>query len=245
MKNYFNGLGLKVKNVYNGIRSIKTESVKSAALVISILVLVLLLLTSCTGVAPPVNDIDKYDTLDQPFPHQKQETNMWCLLASGSATLDYHGFDYSQEFLDTKITEGLGTTLVNFVNNEVPGFKAKYVFIGLDKIKELINIYDLPIIVNQKANPSADPKKPGHFTVVIEYGIDYVTVSNPGDGKEHTLDKDYFLSLNVYWDNTDPNKNLSIVIYPKDLNLNLPESAYKSEVEGKDYIQQTFEPIIG
>jgi len=245
MKNYFNSLGSKVKNIYNGIRSIKTESVKRAGLVVSTLVLVLLLLNSCTGVTPPVNDIDKYDTLDQPFPHQKQETNTWCLLASGSATLDYHSFDYSQEFLDTKITEGLGTTLVNFVNNEVPGYKAKYVFISLDKIKELINTYDLPIMVNQKSSPLADPKEPGHFTVVIGYGIDYVTVSDPGDGKEHKLDKDLFLSLNVYWDNTDPNKNLLIVIYPKDLNLNLPPSAYKSEVKEKDYIQQTFEPIIG
>lgn len=214
-----------------------------------LLPLALLLLTNCSSITTPVNSIDKYDTLDQLFPHQTQEGSTWCLHAAGSATLDYHNLDYSQQFLDTKITNedgyGLGTKLVEFVNNEVPGFKAKYVFISLDKIKELINIYDLPIIVNQKSNPSADPKKPGHFKVVIGYGEDYVTVSNPSDGKEHTLGEDYFLSLNVYWDNTDPNKNLSIVIYPKDLNLNLPPSAYKSEVKGKDYIKQTFEPIIG
>lgn len=243
MKNYFNSLGLKVKNVYNGIMSIKTESIKRTTLVVSILVLVLLLLNSCSSVAPPINDIDKYDTLDQLFPHQQQEKNTWCLLASGSATLDYHGFYYSQEFLDTKITEGLGTTLVNFVNNEVPGFKAKYVFISLDKIKELINIYDLPIMVNQKREPLAGPKEPGHSKVVIGYGLDYVIVSDPGDGKEHTLDEDYFLSLNVFWDNTDPNKNLSIVIYPEDLNLNLPESAYKGGVK-KDYISEYSEPIV-
>ena len=210
--------------------------------------LVLLLLTSCSGtVTPPVNDIDKYDSLNQPFPHQQQEESTWCLPASGSATLDYNSFDYSQQFLDTKITNeegyGLGTKLVKFVNNEVPGFKADYVFISLDKIKELINIYDLPIIVNQKANPSADPKKPGHVKVVIGYGMDYVTVSNPSDGKAHTLDEDYFLSLNVYWDNTDPNKNLSIVIYPKDLNLNLPPSAYKDGVK-KEYISEYSEPMI-
>lgn len=212
--------------------------------------LVLLLLTSCSGtVTPPVNDIDKYDTLDQPFLHQKQEKTIWCYHASGSATLDYHGFYYSQEFLDTKITNedghGLGTKLVEFVNNEVPGYNAKYVYIPLDKIKELINIYDLPIIILQKATPSADPKKPGHATVVIGYGLDYVIVSNPGDGKEHILDEDYFLSLNVFWDNTDPNKNLSVVMYPENLNLDLPQSAYKSGVKRKDYIQQTFEPIIG
>lgn len=249
MKNYFNSLGLKVENVYNGIMSIKTESIKRATLVVSILVLVLLLLNSCSSVVPPINDIDKYDTLDQPFPHQKQEEGIWCYHASGSATLDYHDFYYSQEFLDTKITNeegyGLGTKLVNFVNKEVPEFKAKYVFISLGKIKELINIYDLPVIILQKATPSADPKKPGHTTIVIGYGLDYVIVSDPGDGKEHILDEDYFLSLNVFWDNTDPNKNLSVVMYPKNLNLNLPESAYKSEVKGKDYIQQTFEPIIG
>lgn len=216
-----------------------------------IIALILFTLTSCSGVTPTVydsvNEIDIYDTLDQPFPHQKQEKDIWCLHAAGSADLDYNGFDYSQEFLDTKIAGeegyGFGTKLVDFVNNEVPGYKAKYVYIGLDKIKELINIYDLPIMVNQKANLSADPKKPGHFTVVIEYGIDYVTVSNPSDGKEHKLDKDDFLSLNVYWNNTDPNQNLSIVIYPTGLNLNLPPSAYKDIAKG-DYNNKSSEPIV-
>lgn len=210
-------------------------------------ILILFILASCSSVVPPVNEIDSYDTLDQPFPHQKQEESTWCFLASGSATLDYHGFNYSQEFLDIKISNeegyGLGTKLVEFVNNEVPGFKAKYVFISLDIIKELVNIYDLPVMVNQKNSPSADPKKPGHVTVVIGYGLDYVVVSDPGDGKENTLDEDYFLSPNVYWDNTDPNQNLSIVIYPEDLNLNLPPSAYKGGIK-KDYISEYSEPIV-
>ena len=210
-----------------------------------LILIILFTLTSCSGVVPPVNDpvneIDIYDILDQLFPHQKQEESTWCLHAAGSSTLDYNGFDYSQQFLDTKITEGLGTTLVNFVNSEVPGYHAKYVYITLDKIKELINIYDLPVIVLQKINPLADPKEPGHFQTIIAYGPDYVTLSNPIDGKEHTLDTDYFLSFNY---NTDKNQNLSIVIYPKDLSLNLPESAYKGGAKG-DYVSEYTEPIIG
>ena len=253
--NLFNSLDEKLKESYNKTIGKITDKISNLSPRTKRIVYVGLLglfglssavgLPGCSGtVTPPVNDIDKYDTLDQPFPHQKQEKKTWCLNAAGSADFDYEGFDYSQQFLDP-IIGGSGVNLVNFVNNDVPGYNAKYVYIPLDKIKELVNIHDIPVIVAQKVNPLADPKKAGHARVVIGYGEDYVKVSNPADGKEHILDEDYFLSLNIFWNNTDPNQNLSIVIYPKNLNLNLPPSAYKSEVEGKDYIQQTSEPIIG
>lgn len=226
-------------------RNIITVKTQKIRLILMLLtgVLVLLFLASCVGVAPPVDEIDTYDTLDQPFPHQEQEKKTGCLNAAGSATLDYHGFDYSQEFLNT-IIDGSGVNLVNFVNNEVPGYNAKYVYIPLGKIKELLNIYDIPIIVAQKTNPSADPKKVGHARVVIGYGEDYVKVSNPSDGKEHILDEDYFLLLNIFWDNTDPNRTLSIVIYPNDLNLDLPPSAFKGGLKKDDFSEYS-EPIIG
>jgi len=216
-----------------------------------LIIIIFFAFISCDGITPPVNDqaneIDNYDTLDQPFPHQKQEENSWCLHAAGSATLDYHGFDYSQSFLDTKITNedgyGYGTKLVNLVNSEIPGYGAKYVYIPLSKIKELINIHDLPVIVFQRNNSSDDPKKPGHARVVIGYSEDHVKVSDPADGKEHNIDEDEFLSLSIFGGNTNPNQTLSIVIYPNDLSLELPPSAYKGDEE-RDCFNVNSEPII-
>jgi len=253
--NSLNTIDKKVMGVYDKASKKITDKISNLSPGIKRIVYVGLLslfglsatvgLPGCSGtVTPPVNDVDKYDTLDQPFPHQQQQESTWCLNAASSAEFDYTNLDYSQQFLNP-IIDSSGVNLVNFVNNDVPGYNAKYVYISLDKIKELVNIYDIPVIVAQRFIPLADPQKAGHARVVIGYGEDYVKVSDPADGKEHILEEDYFLSLNIFWDNTDPNKNLSIVIYPEDLNLNLPQSAYKSEVEGKDYIQQTFEPIIG
>mgnify|MGYP000365476822 CR=1 FL=1 len=53
--NLFNNLGSKVKNIYNGIRSIKAKSIKKAGLKLLLPagVSALLLLTSCSGVTPP------------------------------------------------------------------------------------------------------------------------------------------------------------------------------------------------
>lgn len=208
MKNYFNSLGSKVKNLYNGIRSIKKVGVA-----VLIIVLVLLLLTSCTGITPPTPQPDEHDDVTDSHkvtdiaPYYETQKEDYCVIAGGVIISNYKINIPNKKLTQDEVGDaiflgpGIGayfSDLVDYINNRNDlDIQAEYKFLTFLQIQRMIED-NIPPLVSFE----------GHAAPVIGYNktTNEITIYSTLDGKEHTMYEFEYLN---------PNYNKSAIIINK------------------------------
>lgn len=182
----------------------------------------LFILTSCSDsgtVTPETPCPVEEDYIKLDVPYVEQATPKWCLPASGTMILNYYGVNITQEELaDIVISEdgtGDGNKMITYAKEL--GFKAKYCYLTIVNIKDILQ-KDVPILVAQdySLTESID-----HSRVVIGYDdkTQELITHDPSLGKDYKIYYSDFEMMNI---SGYLGKCCSTVIYPGDVNLNLP-----------------------
>ena len=203
-------------------------------LTLGLMIIVSLLMTSCSGVVTPELDLDeeinKVEEIDYVYldvPYEKYAGANWCLPASGAMTFKYFGMDISQSQIASKvITNGTSSVFkfISFAKNL--GFETKYQSKTIEEIKALLE-EDIPVIAIQ--NYSLTILK-SHARVIIGYDDETqeVITNDPTVGEDYKISYSDFLALNF---NSNPNECKVIVLFPEEvdtLNAELIDNADNS-----------------
>ncbi len=203
-------------------------------LTLGLMIIVSLLMTSCSGLVTPELDLDeeinKVEEIDYVYldvPYEKYAGANWCLPASGAMTFKYFGMDISQSQIASKvITNGTSSVFkfISFAKNL--GFETKYQSKTIEEIKALLE-EDIPVIAIQ--NYSLTILK-SHARVIIGYDDETqeVITNDPTVGEDYKISYSDFLALNF---NSNPNECKVIVLFPEEvdtLNAELIDNADNS-----------------
>ena len=203
-------------------------------LTLGLMIIVSLLMTSCSGLVTPELDLDeeinKVEEIDYVYldvPYEKYGGANWCLPASGAMTFKYFGMDISQSQIASKvITNGTSSVFkfISFAKNL--GFETKYQSKTIEEIKALLE-EDIPVIAIQ--NYSLTILK-SHARVIIGYDDETqeVITNDPTVGEDYKISYSDFLALNF---NSNPNECKVIVLFPEEvdtLNAELIDNADNS-----------------
>ncbi len=193
---------------------------------ILVIISVVFLLTSCSGIVPdsdfdndnysgflPENEIkSKVSSVYLEVPYQKYAGTNWCLPASGSMTLNFFGLQVSQQELAQKIIkpDGLGDIykMVKFAKDL--GFEASFTVLTMEEIEKYLS-NKIPLIAIQEykeSNPLA------HARVITGFDSDKreITSHDPTIGESYTMSYEKFMNLNL---TVNPKYCMAIVIEPK------------------------------
>jgi ABC-type bacteriocin/lantibiotic exporter with double-glycine peptidase domain len=195
-------------------------------LTLGLMIIVSLFLTSCSGgglVTPELQldldeEIDKVEEIDYVYldvPYEKYAGANWCLPASGAMTFKYFGENISQtEIASTVIKDGSSSVFRMIKYARDLGFEAKYNFMTLEEIKNLL-INDIPVIAVQNYSLSLPYS---HARVIIGYDdIKQEVISNdPTAGKDYTLPYPDFAALNT---GSNPDLFKVIVISTEEMDI--------------------------
>jgi len=154
-------------------------------------------------------------------PYVEQPTDkLWCLPASGAMVFNHYGTNVTQQQVADKVIKENGTGSPKKLREYAKelGFKAEVRNLTLEWVKKVLQ-QDVPIIMVQDfslINPN------DHARVVIGYDDkkqELITHDpSPVNGKNYTISYSEAIALN----NINPPFFCSNMIYPKDVNLNLP-----------------------
>jgi ABC-type bacteriocin/lantibiotic exporter with double-glycine peptidase domain len=177
-----------------------------ATLTLGLMIIVSLFLTSCSGglVTPelqldPEEDINKVEEIDYVYldvPYEKYAGTNWCLPASGAMTFEYFGLNISQsEIASTVIEDGSSSVYRMIKYARDLGFEAKYNFMTLEEIKNLL-IKDIPVIAVQNYSLTLPYS---HARVIIGYDDikQEVITNDPTAGKDYIIPYSDFAALNT------------------------------------------------
>jgi hypothetical protein len=171
---------------------------------------------SCTnGVVTPVEESHYISGV----PYVKQPTDKtWCLPASGAMVLNYYGVNITQEKLAEEVIgdDGVGSTEKLREYAKELGFKAEFRNLTLEWVKKVLQ-QDVPIVIAQEISLI---KPINHARVVIGYDDkkQELITHDPYLGENYTIPYSEAIALNII----NPPFFRSNIIYPKDVNLNLP-----------------------
>ena len=194
-----------------------------ATLTLGLMIMVSLLLTSCSGgglVTPELFDLDedinKVEEIDYVYlevPYEKYAGYNWCLPASGAMTFKYFGEDISQAQIASKvITNGTSSVFrfISFAKNL--GFEVAYQSKTIEEIKVLLE-EDIPVIAIQNYSLNLPYS---HARVIIGFDDEKeeVITNDPTAGKDHKISYADFLALNF---NSNPDKCKVIVLSPEEV----------------------------
>ena len=189
-----------------------------ATLTLGLMLIVSLLMTSCSGVVTPELDLDeginKVEEIDYVYldvPYEKYAGANWCLPASGAMTFKYFGMDISQAQIASKvITNGTSSVFkfISYANNL--GFDTKYQSKTIEEIKVLLE-EDIPVIAVQNYSLTLPYS---HARVIIGFDDEKeeVITNDPTAGKDYIISYADFLALNF---NSNPDKCKVIVLSPE------------------------------
>jgi len=179
---------------------------------------ILLSQVGCAGVVTPVEE--SYYISGVPYVQQPTDKT-WCLPASGTMVFNYYDVNVTlQQVADKVINEdtGLGSTKKLREYAKELGFKAEFRNLTLEWVKKVLQ-QDIPIIVAQDISLT-DPI--GHARVIIGYDDEKQELIThdplPIHGENYTISYSEAIALNTI----EPPFFRSNMIYPKDVNLNLP-----------------------
>ena len=179
-------------------------------------VLILSILTSCTdgGVVTPIEESHYISSV----PYVEQATLTWCLPASGTMVFNYYDVNVTQQQVADKVIKENGTGSPKKLREYAKelGFKAEVRNLTLEWVKKVLQ-QDVPIIMVQDfslINPI------DHARVVIGYDDkkQELITHDPYLGENYIISYSEAIALN----NFNPPFFYSNMIYPKDVNLNLP-----------------------
>ncbi len=196
-----------------------------ATLTLGLMLIVSLLLTSCSGVVTPelfdpeeeINKVEEIDYVYLEVPYEKYAGTNWCLPASGAMTFKYFGMDISQAQIASKvITNGSSSVFKFIAYAKNLGFDTKYQSKTIEEIKVLLE-EDIPVIAIQNYSLNLPYS---HARVIIGFDDEKeeVITNDPTAGKDHIISYADFLALNF---NSSPDKCKVIVLSPEEVdNLN-------------------------
>jgi hypothetical protein len=204
--------------------NMKARAISKATLTLGLMIIVSLFLTSCSGVVTPEleldpeEDINKVEEIDYVYldvPYEKYAGTNWCLPASGAMTFKYFGENISQaEIADAVIDNGTSSVYKIIKYARDLGFEAKYNFMTLEEIKNLL-IKDIPVIAVQNYTLSLPYS---HARVIIGFDDEAQEVisNDPTAGKDYIMSYSNFTALNT---GSNPDMFKVIVISTEDIDL--------------------------
>ena len=179
------------------------KAMGKATVTLFLMLIVSLFLTSCSGVVTPElqlgEEIDKVEEIDYVYlevPYEKYAGTDWCLPASGAMTFKYFGKDITQqEIANAVITDGASSVfkMVNYARDL--GFEAKYNYMTIDEIKELLR-EDIPVIAIQNYSLTLPYC---HARVITGYDDEKQEIINndPTAGEDYIIPYSDFAALNT------------------------------------------------
>ena len=179
-----------------------------------------LFLTSCSGIVTPelqldseIEQLDEVDYIYLDVPYEKYAGANWCLPASGAMTFKYFGENITQQQIaNVVITDGVGSVYKMIKYAKDLGFEAKYNYITIEDIKNLLK-EDVPIIAIQNYSLTLPYS---HARVIIGFDDEKqeVITNDPTAGKDYKISYSNFLDLNF---NSNSDKCKVIVISPEEV----------------------------
>lgn len=183
---------------------------------------VLLSQAGCAGVVTPIVTPVEESYYISGVPYVQQTLGKyWCLPASGTMVFNYYGINVTQQQVADKVINentGLGSTKKLREYAKELGFEAEFRNLTLEWVKKVLQ-QDVPIIIAQDfslINPNS------HSRVVIGYDNEKqeLITHDPVLGENYIISYSEAIALNTI----EPPFFRSNMIYPKDVNLNLPWS---------------------
>ena len=177
----------------------KAKTMGKATVTLFLMLIVSLFLTSCSGVVTPELQLDKVEEIDCVYldvPYEKYAGVNWCLPASGAMTFKYFGENITQaEIAEEVIKDGTSSVYKMITYARDLGFEAKYNYMTIDEIKEILR-EDIPIIAVQ--NYSLTILK-SHARVIIGYDDEKqeVITNDPTAGEDYIISYSDFTALNT------------------------------------------------
>ena len=179
------------------------KAMGKATITLFLMLIVSLFFTSCSGIVTPelqldsgINQIDEIDYIYLDVPYEKYAGTNWCLPASGAMTFKYFGENITQQLIaKVVITDGTSSVYKMIKYAKDLGFEAKYNYMTIDKIKEIL-MEDIPVIAIQNYSLSLPYS---HARVIIGYDDQEqeVITNDPTAGKDHKIDYSTFSALNT------------------------------------------------
>lgn len=182
---------------------------------------VLLSQAGCAGVVTPIVTPVEESHYISGVPYVEQATLTWCLPASGTMVFNYYGVNVTQQQMaDKVINENTGAGSPKKLREYAKelGFKAEVRNLTLEWVKRVLQ-QDVLIIMVQDFSLIAPSD---HARVVIGYDdkTQELITHDPYLGENYTISYSEAITLNTF----NPPFFYSNMIYPKDVNLNLPWS---------------------
>ena len=195
------------------------KALGKATLTLFLMLIVSLLMTSCSGVVTPelqldpeeINKVEEIDYVYLDVPYEKYAGANWCLPASGAMTFKYFGMDISQAQIASKvITNGTSSVFrfISFAKNL--GFETKYQSKTIEEIKVLLE-EEIPVIAVQNYS-LALPYSHARVIIGFDDEKEEVITNDPTAGKDYIISYADFLALNF---NSNPDKCKVIVLSPE------------------------------
>jgi len=170
-----------------------------------LMLIVSLFLTSCSGVVTPelqlgldgeINKVEEIVSVYLEVPYEKYAGTNWCLPASGAMTFKYFGENITQqEIANAVITDGASSVykMINYARDL--GFEAKYNYMTIDEIKELLR-EDIPVIAIQNYSLALPYC---HARVITGYNDEKQEIINndPTAGEDYIMSYSDFTALNT------------------------------------------------
>jgi len=199
------------------------KALGKATLTLGLMIIVSLFMTSCSGVVTPELQLDldeetsKVEEIDYVYlevPFEKYAGTDWCLPASGAMTFKYFGKDITQQKIaNAVITDGVSSVykMINYARDL--GFEAKYNYMTIDEIKELLR-EDIPVIAIQNYSLTLPYC---HARVITGYNDEKQEIINndPTAGEDYVIPYSDFTALNT---GSNPDLFKVIVISTEEIN---------------------------
>ena len=183
------------------------KALGKATLTLGLMIIVSLFLTSCSGgglVTPElqpdldegINKVSEINYVYLDVPYERYAGYNWCLPASGAMTFKYFGKNISQaEIANTVIKDGTSSVYRMVKYAKDLGFEAKYNYMTIEEIKNLLN-KDIPVIAVQNYSLALPYS---HARVIIGYDDkeQQVISNDPTAGKDYKMSYSNFTALNT------------------------------------------------
>ena len=183
------------------------KALGKATLTLGLIIIVSLFLTSCSGgglVTPElqpdldegINKVSEINYVYLDVPYERYAGYNWCLPASGAMTFKYFGKNISQaEIANTVIKDGTSSVYRMVKYAKDLGFEAKYNYMTIEEIKNLLN-KDIPVIAVQNYSLTLPFS---HARVIIGYDDkeQQVISNDPTAGKDYKMSYSNFTALNT------------------------------------------------
>lgn len=179
--------------------TMKAKAMGKTTVTLFLMLIVSLFLTSCSGVVTPELQLDKIEEIDCVYldvPYEKYAGTNWCLPASGAMTFKYFGENINQpEIAEEVIKDGSSSVFRMIKYARDLGFEAKYNFMTLEEVKDLLK-KDIPVIAVQNYSLTLPYS---HARVIIGFDDEKQEVisNDPTAGEDYIMSYSDFTALNT------------------------------------------------